>query len=165
MKKCIYSFIIYITVYFLPVSIIYSQQIAANLKSLTKNSEVVLIGKVSKQESKWNKNKTRIYTEATLQVDEYLKGDNTVNSVVVTYPGGEVGGVGELYTHMPRFVNNEDVLVFLKKDENNEGYKVTNGEEGKIQVINDTKTGEKITSSNVRIKYLKAQIKTYQKEQ
>jgi hypothetical protein len=135
------------------------------IKLLSKGADVILTGKVAKQKSSWNKNKTRIYTEATLQVDEYLKGSSSRNSVIVTYPGGEVGDVGELYTHMPRFTNNEDVLVFLKKDEKGADYKVFKGENGKINIINNPQNGEKVTSSNVRINFLKAQIKNFLKEQ
>ncbi len=136
----------------------YSQQPDAKLKILATNADVIVTGKVSGQKSGWNADKTRIYTEATLTVDEYLKGNNNGSSVVVTYPGGEVGSVGELYTHMPKFDNNENVLVFLKKDVN--GFKVFDGEEGKIKIITDN-SGEKVTTSNVRINYLKSLIKTY----
>jgi len=139
----------------------FAQQITTELKELSKGADVILTGKVTQQASSWNENKTRIYTQATIQVEEYLKGNNNGSSVTVTYPGGEVGDVGELYSHMPRFEDNEDVLVFLKKDENNTDYKVFNGEDGKISVINDPKTGEKITTSNVQINSLKAQIKNF----
>ena len=73
--------------------------------------------------------------------------------------------MGELYTHMPRFEDNEEVLVFLKKDRKNTGYKVFNGEEGKIKVHSDSKTKEKVTSSNMRIKDLKLQIKSFINEE
>ncbi len=142
----------------------FSQKELSTIKTLSKGSDVIVTGKIAKQKSSWNKNKTRIYTEATLQVDEYLKGNNNGNSIIVTYAGGEVGDVGELYTHMPRFANNEDVLVFLKKDEKGTGFKVFKGENGKINILNDAKTGKKVTSSNVQINYLKAQIKSYLKE-
>jgi len=141
----------------------FSQKEISVLKSLSKGSDVIATGKVTKQKSSWNKNKTRIYTEATLMVDEFVKGNQNGGNIVVKYPGGEVGDVGELYTHMPRFENNEEVLVFLKKDTKDAAYKVFHGEEGKIKVLNDLKTGEKVTSSNVQIKYLKTQIKNYLK--
>jgi len=141
------------------LSISFSQQMEAKLKQLTTNADIIVTGKISSNKSSWNNNKTRIFTEATLNIDEYLKGNNNGSSVVITYPGGEVNGVGELYTHMPNFEDNENVLVFLKKDE--KGYKVFDGEEGKIRIIKDAKTGEAITSSNIRISHLKAQIKTY----
>jgi len=140
-------------------SITFSQPTDNKLRQLTSNADVIVTGKVSGKNSSWNMDKTRIHTEATLQVDECLKGNNNTGSVVVTYPGGEVDGIGELYTHMPVFENNENVLVFLKRDV--KGYKVFDGEEGKIKIIRDAKTGEKMTSSNVRINYLKTQIKSY----
>ena len=141
-----------------------AQDRSLEIKKLSKGADVILTGKVTKQNSSWNENKTRIFTKATLQVDEYLKGNNSGNSIEVTYPGGEVGDVGELYTHMPRFTNDEEVLVFLKKDQKSKGYKVFDGEDGKISVIKDTKTGEKITNSNVKINSLKREIKNYLNE-
>jgi hypothetical protein len=138
-----------------------AQTSQSELKNLSQNADVIITGKVTQQNSSWNENKTRIYTLATIQVDEYLKGGNTGSSIVVSYPGGEVGDIGELYSHMPRFEDNEEVLVFLKKDQTGSSYKVVNGEEGKLTVISDAKTGEKITSQNVRVNTLTAQIKNY----
>ncbi len=145
-------------------SISLAQQTDAKLRQLTIGSDLIITGKVAKQKSSWNSDRSRIYTEATVQVDQYLKGyGSNNNSVVVYYPGGEVGGIGELYTHMPKFGNNEDVLVFLKKDQVTNNYKVFDGENGKIKVIKDAKTGNKITTSNVRLDYLKNQIEGYLK--
>lgn len=143
----------------------FAQQMAAELEDLSKGADVILTGKVTQQTSSWNENNTRIYTEATIQVEEYLKGTNSGNSVVVKYLGGEVGDVGELYSHMPRFEDKEEVLVFLTRNEQNSNYKVFNGEDGKINIIEDPKTGEKVTTSNVQINSLKAQIKSYINEQ
>lgn len=133
----------------------------SEIKQLSEKSDVIITGKVTQQNASWNESKTRIYTYATIQVEEYLKGGNTGNSIVVSYPGGEVGELGEMYTHTPKFANNEEVLVFLKKDKTGSNYKVVNGEEGKLTVISDAKTGEKITSQNVKMNTLTAQIKNY----
>jgi hypothetical protein len=142
-----------------------SQKESGEIKALSHGADIIITGKVVKQKSNWNKEKTRIYTEATLKADEYLKGNNNGQPLIVSYPGGEVGDVGELYTHMPIFSNNEEVLVFLKKSKNSPVFKVFNGEDGKIKIVTDAKTGEKVTSSNVRIDVLKAKIKNYLKEQ
>jgi hypothetical protein len=66
---------------------------------------------------------------------------------------------------MPKFDKDEEVLVFLKKDKRNDTYKVLNGESGKMTVMEDAKTREKITSSHIRIKDLKTKIKGFLKEQ
>jgi len=139
----------------------YAQLASSEVESMSKNADLIITGKVTQQNSSWNENQTRIYTQATIQVEEYLKGNANGSSVIVAYPGGEVGDVGELYSHMPRFEDNEEVLVFLKKDDKSTSYKVFNGEAGKISVINDPQTGEKVTTSNVQINSLKAQIKSY----
>lgn len=143
----------------------FAQQVAVELKELSNGADVILTGKVIQQTSSWNENNTRIYTEATIQVEEYLKGNSNESSVVVRYLGGEVGDVGELYSHMPRFDNDEEVLVFLTRDKQNSNYKVFNGEDGKINIVEDPKTGEKVTTSNVKINSLKSQIKSYINEQ
>ena len=135
------------------------------IKKMSQKADVILSGTVSEKESSWNASKTRIYTRTTIEVEEYLKGTSTGNSVEVWYPGGEVGDVGELYTHMPTFEKNEEVLVFLKKDNDSNIYKVLNGQEGKLGVIEDASTGEKVTSSNFRVTELKSQIKSYLNEQ
>ena len=139
----------------------FTQTITSDVESMSKNADLIITGKVVEQNSSWNENNTRIYTQATIRVEEYLKGSNNSGLVIVSYLGGEVGDVGEMYSHMPRFENNEEVLVFLKKDDKSTNYKVFNGEEGKINVVMDPKTGEKVTTSNVQINSLKAQIKSY----
>ncbi|MBT8390342.1 MAG: hypothetical protein HKO83_05965 [Ignavibacteriaceae bacterium] len=139
----------------------FAQQITTDLRALSKGADVIVVGKVTQQVSSWNEDKTRIYTRATLQINDYVKGNNSGNSVIVKYLGGEVGEIGEKYSHMPRFEDEEEVLVFLMKDEKSTDYKVYNGENGKIRVINDSKTGEKVTPSNVQVNSLKAQIKNY----
>jgi galactitol-specific phosphotransferase system IIB component len=152
-----YAMIIVISFY----SNSYAQLASSEVETMSKNADVIITGKVTQQSASWNENKTRIYTQATIQVDEYLKGNSNGSSLVVIYPGGEVGDVGEMYSHMPRFENNEDVLVFLKKDDKSSNYKVFNGENGKISVISDPQTGEKVTTSNLKVNSLKTQIKSY----
>ena len=142
----------------------FAQFSSSEIKNLTNGADIILTGKVTEQASSWNENKTRIYTKATIQVNEYIKGNNTGGTVTVNYPGGEIGEIGEMYSHMPRFKDNEEVLVFLKKSRNNTDYKVLNGEEGKINLLNDEVTGEKITSSRVPLNSLKEQISNYLNE-
>jgi hypothetical protein len=142
-----------------------AQEETTKIKKLSQNSEVIITGKVIHKESSWNESKTRIFTRTTVQVDEYLKGSNSGTSIEISYPGGEVGDVGELYSHMPRFDDDEEVLVFLKKDDKIKEYKVLNGEEGKITVRSEAKSKEKITSLNISLEDLKSQIRTYLKEQ
>lgn len=111
---------------------------------LAKQADVVVLGKVAAMKSEWNRDKTRIYTRVTISVDEPLKGSSG-SSIEVLVPGGEIGRVGELYTHMPKFKKDEDVVVFAEKDRNGR-YRVVGGSEGKFKVEEDKRTGERIVS-------------------
>ena len=137
----------------------FTQSNLDEIKVLSAGADAILVGKVTNQHSKLNTDKTKIYTDVTIAVEDYLKGNVSEKSVIVSHLGGEVGDVGELYSHLPKFKNDEEVLVFLKKDEKNKDYKVLNGEEGKITLQRDAITGEKITGSNIPLSSLKSQIK------
>jgi hypothetical protein len=65
---------------------------------------------------------------------------------------------------MPRFEEEEEVLVFLKKDVESTDFKVFDGSNGKISIVEDKQTGEKITTSKVQLRSLKAQIKAHLNE-
>jgi hypothetical protein len=141
-----------------------AQDESARIKELSQKSDMIITGKVSGKKSNWNKDKTRIYTKTTVEVEEYLKGESNQKSVEITTLGGEVGDVGEIYTHTAQFDEQEEVLVFLKKNERFEGYEVFKGEEGKIKVHKNAKTKDKNTSEDLGIRDLKKQIKNYLEE-
>jgi len=143
----------------------FSQSVQSEIKNLSEGADIILTGKVVKQNSSWNQDRSRIYTDVEIQAEEYIKGDYNQNTIVLTTLGGEVGEIGELYSHMPRFNNDEEVLLFVKKDTNDMKYKVLNGEEGKLTLLEDKNGGEKITGFNMKISELKKEIKGYVKAQ
>ncbi len=138
-----------------------AQTISTDLKTLTKNSEAILVGKVKEQKSSWNEDKTRIYTDVTVEVEEYFKGTVSDKSIVVRHLGGEVGEVGELYTHIPTFKEQEEMVLFVKMDKNDGKYRVYDGENGKIEIMKDKDSEAKLTTSNKKVADLKKQIKSY----
>ena len=117
----------------------FTQEKESKMNKLSKKADVILQGKVVKKDAAWNANKTRIYTKVTLKVDKYLKGKEKKETIDLTIPGGELGDVGELYTHLPVFEEEEEVILFLKKDKKNNGYKVLHGDEGKIRINREHK--------------------------
>jgi hypothetical protein len=138
-----------------------SQSIQSEIKNLSKGADIILTGKVVKQNSSWNQDGSRIYTAVEIQAEEYLKGDYNQKTIVLTTLGGEVGNIGELYSHMPKFSNDEEVLLFVKNDKKDLSYKVLNGEQGKLTLQVDKNGGEKITGFNMKISELKKEIKGY----
>jgi hypothetical protein len=143
----------------------HSQTIQAGIKNLSKGADMIVTGKVVDQISQWNTEKSRIYTNVTIQVDEFLKGGNNQKKIVITHLGGEIGDVGESYSHIPTFMNDEEVLVFVKKSSKDESLSVFDGEEGKLTLYEDKTTGEKLTSKIVKASEMKKEIKKYVEEQ
>jgi hypothetical protein len=136
---------------------LFSQTISTSIADLSIGADVIVTGKVIEQKAQWNTDKTMISTMVTLQVDESLKGSVSGNKITLTHPGGEVGSVGEYYSHIPKFTNDEMVLVFLKKH-NDQNYRVFEGESGKFTLIEDDISGEKITSQHQKLSELKKEI-------
>ena len=140
-------------------------QIESNrIQSLAQQSDAIVVGKVSTVRSEWNADKTRIVTKVSVDVDEYVKGQSTGKTMVITHMGGEVDGVGELYTSAPHFSAGEDVLVFVKKDSKN-NLNVAGGNEGKIKIIKNESTGERMIQGNVSLNSFTNMVKSAVKQQ
>ncbi len=142
-----------------------SQTIQSEIKNLSEGADMIVTGKVVDQKSQWNSERSRIYTSVTIQVDEFLKGSNNQNRIVITHLGGEVGNIGETYSHVPTFSNDEDVLVFVKKSTKDETLSVFEGEEGKLTLYQNKNSGEKVTSNNIKAIEIKREIKNYVEKQ
>ncbi len=110
--------------------------IQQTLKQLVDNSSDIVRGSVMEKESFWNEDKNYIFTRVTLQVEETLKGSQTVPSKVsVIIPGGEVGETGLGVEHAARFEVGEEVVVFLSPLDNSD-FMVAAWEQGKYTVEN-----------------------------
>jgi hypothetical protein len=134
------------------------------LEDLAKRAEVVVLGKVTDVRSEWNSERTRIITKVSLDVDKYLKGETPGRTIVITHPGGEVGGVGELYSHTPSFAKGEEVFLFVKKDSKN-NLSIAGGNEGKFKVTKNELTGEKMLQGNLSLKNFTSRVKSIIEQQ
>ena len=114
-------------------------------EELAARADVVALGKVSLLSAHWNADHSRIFTTVTLSVDSYLKG-NQSGPLIILVPGGELDGVGEIYSHTATFRREEDVLVFVQKDARG-NYIVSGGRGGKFAVTKDERTGKSFVGS------------------
>ncbi len=119
-----------------------AQKQKSQIENLVEKSEVIVLGKVTEMRSEWNNNKSKISTKVSVIVIENFKGSKNNQTIVITHLGGEVDGVGELYSHMPKFTQDEEALIFAKRDKEN-NLIVTKGLEGKFKITKNMTTGEK----------------------
>ena len=124
----------------LPLTL-FSQTKFASTAALAQRAEVVAVGTVTSLVSEWNDNHSSIQTRVNVAVSEYLKGNTSSQSLTIIVPGGEIDGVGEVYSDMPRFRTAEEVFVFAKKDTRGL-YRVAGGDQGKYTLQRNAVTGK-----------------------
>ena len=144
-------------VLFLPAGLT-GQSKKISTEELTQQSEIVARGKVREIKSQWEGNRERIVTYVAIQVDEYLKGNGPGREMTVVTPGGEIDGVGELYTHTATFRQDEEVVVFAKKDAKGQ-YRVSGGPQGKFKIEKDETTGRSIVAGSTPVEDFAAEVR------
>ncbi len=94
--------------------------IKKSVQELTYEADAILIGEVKDIESRWNKERTLIYTYVTISVRKYTKAlpnMKEVEKITVKVPGGEVGDIGLKISDTPEFREGEEVFLFLRIEE------------------------------------------------
>jgi hypothetical protein len=110
-----------------------------SMSDLVKTSDLIVRGDVIKTEShwgslSWDPNSRIILTRTTLQISESYKGLADKNEITIETEGGEIGEVGLLVEDMPRFVPNEEVIVFLSAQDSKGIRRVVNLYNGKYSL-------------------------------
>lgn len=62
-----------------------------DINELLAQSELAFEGQVSEITTRWNANKTDIFTDITFQVDEVIFGEYTAQTMTLTFVGGSIG--------------------------------------------------------------------------
>ena len=76
-------------------------------------SEKIIRGQVVTVESYWNPEKTLIYTNVTVLIDEYLKGDGN-KKIILKIPGGTVGNKTQSVSDTPQFREGDYEVILLE---------------------------------------------------
>lgn len=140
------------------------QSVALATEDLVQRADVIIIGKVTAMNSEWSRDRSRILTRVTISVDQHIKGEASENSVTIIVPGGEVDGIGEVYSHFARFKADEHVVVFAARDRRGQ-LQVVGGDEGKATVRREEDTGRQVVSDNESLQMFTAKLKRIVQEQ
>ncbi len=96
-------------------------------------SEKIIRGEVVVVESYWNPEKTFIYTNVTVLIDEYIKGDGP-RRITIKIPGGAVGDKTHWVSDTPQFrVGDYEVILLESSGQvtgGPDGIYLLKGEEG-----------------------------------
>ncbi|MCX7943710.1 MAG: hypothetical protein N2746_04305 [Deltaproteobacteria bacterium] len=106
-----------ISILLFPLNILFSSTfVYMELEAIADRSDAIIRGFVREVESRYNEEKTKIFTFAAIEVKEVIKGKVPPIVNVRTF-GGRVGDVNMKVPGMPEFKKGEDVFLFLKKNE------------------------------------------------
>ncbi len=82
------------------------------LERMTKESQVIVYGKVVSQYSVWEDKS--IYTYTTIEIKELIKGQYSSQKIVVKQMGGTVGYVSQVVDGTPKLEPGKEVVLFLR---------------------------------------------------
>jgi len=111
--------------------------VGLSTEELTKDSEVIIVGKVESVESMWSKDGKTIISRAHIIVNEVIKGEQSKEKITVEYLGGEIGDLGLKVSDIRPLKKGEETLLFLKskKDQRRGGeISLSLGEEEVYQI-------------------------------
>jgi hypothetical protein len=86
--------------------------VPADLGELARDARAIVRGRVLSVDGRWTEDRRTIETIVTLQAASYLKGA-LGPTVQFRVPGGDLGRYRSIVVGAPRFVVNEEVVVFL----------------------------------------------------
>ena len=90
-----------------------------SIKELTQKADLVIIGRVVSIKSQWSSDNTTIYTHVGIQPTSFIKGIPSQKVIEVWVLGGTIGRRTLIALGAPRFIKNEEILVFLRLMPNN----------------------------------------------
>lgn len=104
------------------------------IEELTRLSTDVFHGQVLATETRWNAERTRIYTDVRLRINETFKGAAKRNeTVTIVQLGGEKDGRRLDYAGRPEFTAGESIVLFTTRTRQN-GLTVVALKQGKLHV-------------------------------
>ncbi len=140
MKRALSGFVFLLSVFTLYASTF----VYMDVEDITNRSDVIIRGKVREVESRYNEERTKIFTYSTIDVKDVLKGKLPPIIKVRTF-GGRVEDVNMKVPGMPEFKKDEEVFLFLKKSE--DFYHVTGMIQGKYTIEKD-ESGKEYLKNN-----------------
>ena len=82
----------------------------------TEKADYIIEGTVEKVESRWNQERTGIFTYTELTIEKYVKGAPFVeNKIQIVTPGGTVGEISQWVEDQPIFHEGKRVRIYFEE--------------------------------------------------
>jgi hypothetical protein len=82
---------------------------------ITQTADYIVEGTVEKVESRWNEERTGIFTYTDLRIENYVKGAPfSENTLQIVTPGGTVGDISQWAEDQPIFHEGKKVRIYFE---------------------------------------------------
>ena len=142
-KYRIFALLVLCTTFFFPTITPATVVVPVADTDMAQQASVIVIGKITKLKSAWDKDQQQIFTKITLSVEEVLKGKLKKRRITVTQLGGVVDDVEAWIDGNAQFTEGEKVLLFLDRQENGT-LRVLHLYQGKFSIFTDSETGAEL---------------------
>jgi hypothetical protein len=105
------------------------------LPELVSNSECIVQGRVEQVYTEWDAARRMVFTYASINIDDPLKGERR-RTVLVRQVGGTIGALNMVVAGAPKFEKGDEVIVFLKTGAGGT-YHVVGLNQGKYDITGD----------------------------
>jgi len=119
----------------LPVAVGATVLVPIEFREMVGISTVIVHGRVADLRAEWMDGRRSVETLVTVAASEYLKGNLTVDSIVVRVPGGQLGRYRTVFVGAPEFRVGDEVVLFLH------GNRIVGLSQGAFRVVPDAQTG------------------------
>jgi hypothetical protein len=113
--------------------------VAADFQTLVKEARAIVLGRIVSLDAEWTEGRRGIETLISLEVETTLKG-SAGDSIVVRVPGGQMGPYLSVMPGAPRFVEGQEVILFLAGDPPALPHILALGQ-GVFRIVRDPATG------------------------
>ena len=91
-------------------------QQCADQSYIAQTADYIIEGTVEKVESRWNEDRSGIFTYSDVAIDTYVKGTPfPVNKLQIVTPGGMVGDITQAVEDQPIFHAGKKVTIYLEQ--------------------------------------------------
>jgi len=88
----------------------------ADKSYITQTADYIIEGTVGKVESRWNQERTGIFTYTELTIEKYVKGAPFAeNKIQIVTPGGTVGEISQWVEDQPIFHEGKKVRIYFEE--------------------------------------------------
>ncbi len=120
--------------------------IPSSERGMTQRADAIVMGTVTSIESRWNVDRSLIYTDIGIDVSRTLKAGPypSTGRIVISLMGGTVGGLRMEVDQQAVFERGEEVLLFLVANPKTNSYTTYAMSYGKYIITTDPNTGHKM---------------------